>query len=153
MWTDLILSRALSDQVLTEGLGQVFGVRPSQVRVTGRLAEGTPPADLPAAPLWVERVPLSGAFPLQVSIFLPDRNLQNRVRDTAASEAAIAGLCARWRCRCLFSDDALNPYTWLLMHPTGLLEAVTVDASRLDDQDQFVISHVDRVIRQIPIAV
>jgi hypothetical protein len=148
-----MLDRVLDDRSIGEGLASIFGVPADQIRT----AEGSADAAIPDGIaedtlIWVERVALEGDFPLQLSIYLqPD--LQRLVDEPADEQAAVARLCALWQASCLFNDDELDPYTWLVMRPSGRLEAVTVDAGRLDDRGAFVIARVDRVIRLVPVAV
>lgn len=151
MWTDLVLDREVSDEVLAGGLALAFDVPPAEITIVE--AAGLDSASRRAPPpILVVRESLQGEYPLQISITLHRDELRHRVESDAAGEAVIAVLCAQWQCTCLFSDDGLNPFTWLRMLPDGLLQAVTVDAERLDD-DQFRIASVDRVLRRIPVAV
>jgi hypothetical protein len=148
MWTDLMLDRVVDDRVIVDGMAYVFGVRTGEVALIDDI-EGLD--DNP--PIIITHTRLSGDFPLQLSIYLRYSELEQRVCDPEDEQTVIARLCAEWRCSALFSDDDLNPYRWLLMSQTGRLAEVTVDADRLDDQDAFVITRVDRMVRQIPVAV
>ena len=153
MWTDLMIDRVLDDGLLIEGLASVFGVSPGEIRIVKPSNSGGLPDGITAdAPIWVERSVLQGDFPLQATVHLrPD--LQSLVNDPADEQATVARLCAIWQASCLFSDDELNPYTWLVMRPNGRLERVTVDAAALDERNAFVIARVDRVVRLVPVAV
>lgn len=151
MWTDLYLDRVVDDGALAQGLARIFSVRPADVGIVDDIS-GPSAEHVRSLPVRVERSSDAGDFPLRVSVYL-DCTLQPRVERDSGEEAAIARLCAFWQCSCLFSGDDVNSYFWLLMRPTGLLKAVTVDADRLDDRDEIVIARVDRVVRQVPIAV
>jgi hypothetical protein len=151
MWTDLFLDRVVDDDVLAQGLARLFGVSPTDVGIVDDIGEASAES-VRSLPIRVERAPEAGDFPLRVSVYL-DYVLQPRVERSADEETAIARLCALWQCSCLFSDDDVNPYSWLLMRSTGLLEAVTVDGDRLDDQDELVVARIDGVVRQVPLAV
>jgi hypothetical protein len=147
MWTDLMLDHVLDDGMLADGFAQIFEQSPADVGVVDAILLASS-----IVPILVERRDLGGDFPLGVSVYLCPE-LQRRVSDPFDEQIAIARLCALWHCRCLFSDDDLNPYSWLLMHPSGLLEAVTVDAERLDHKDEFVIASVEGIVRHVPIPV
>ncbi len=147
MWTDLMLDHMIDNDGLVDGFVRVFACSPADVGVVDAISLSTP-----ALPIVVERRDLGGDFPLGVSVHL-DEELQRRVTDPIDEQNTIARLCALWHCSCLFSDDLVNPYSWLLMNPTGVLEAVTVDPERLDCDDQFVVVRVDRVVRHVPVAV
>jgi hypothetical protein len=153
MWTDLMLDRALDDRPLREGLASIFGVPADEIQIVGGSADGGGTAGTASDhPIWVERDALEGEFPLRLGVYLrPD--LCALIDEPADEQAAIARLCAVWQASCLFSDDEVNPYTWLVMRPNGRLEAVTVDAESLDDRDAFIVTRVDRVIRLMPTAV
>ncbi|MGE0543030.1 MAG: hypothetical protein AB7R89_22920 [Dehalococcoidia bacterium] len=150
MWTDLMLDRVVNDQSIVEGIARVLGVRSGDIALVDEIGEqfGVMSQN---PPIIIERAQLAGSFPLQLSISLRRSDLEQRICDPADEQAVIARLCAGWECSALFSDDALNPYSWFLMTPTGRLEEVTVDAGRLDDQDAFVITRVNRIVRQVPV--
>jgi hypothetical protein len=149
-----MLDREIDDLEIVKGLAHVFDLHAGEVSLVDEIAEGIQGLD-GGLPVVIERIQLSGDFPLQLSIYIYLRrsDLELRVYDAADEQAMIARLCAMWKCNALFSDDDVNPYRWLLMSATGRLDEVTVDADRLDNEDAFVITRVNRMVRQVPVAV
>jgi hypothetical protein len=152
MWTDLMLDRVVNDRSIVKGMAHVFGLRSADIALVDEIAD-QPGVMSQDPPVIIERAELAGNFPLQLSIYLRRSELEQRVADPADEQAVVARLCAGWKCSALFSDDAVDPYSWFLMTPTGRLEEVTVDAGRLDDQDAFVVTRVNRMVRQVLVAV
>jgi hypothetical protein len=147
-----MLDRVVDDREIVDGLARAFDLHLDDVSLIDDTTERQI-RNLDEHPVIVELAQLSGDFPLQLSIYLRRSDLEQRVCDPSDEQEQIAQLCATWKCSALFSDDALNPYRWFLMSAAGRLEEVSVDADRLDSEDAFVITRVDRLVRQIPAAV
>lgn len=137
-WQDLLLERTVDDQTLALALATAFGREPADVLIGD--AVGTPgnPTDR-GQPILVERWLVAGDFPLQVRVFLRNKTLEDQVYTTTGDEVMLARLCALLGMGCLYSDDSPDPHSELYMHPTGEIDAVTLDHDALD-HDAYVVA-------------
>ena len=137
LWEDLVLDRSIPDRPLQEALAATFGVAPEVVRVVESLDDADAGESTKLAVL-VERTLLAGEFPLQASIYLRDAELELRLSAPAERVARVKQFCELLHCSALMSDESLDPYSWLRVGASGVVEMVTLDAGRLD-QDEFAV--------------
>ena len=123
---DFHLGRIATDDELADALRQVFNV--TFVRL---VEEITSPDDFADVQVLVVRWVTGGDFPLHVRAYP-----QGAV---AFEEHALAQrLVVTLGTGCLITDDAANPWSWVLVDTTGT-RAVTVDPARLE-KDELVLS-------------
>ena len=53
--------------------------------------------------------------------------------------------------RCLYSDEDLDPYSWLLMSPSGRIEPVLIDPDRYDSDEGMIVKRVTGPARSVPV--
>lgn len=124
--------KRLAGHDVRRALAMAFSVPEDGVVVVNSLEEIL---DHSRPPVWaVHIVQNTGQFSDRLDVYF-DGNLPGQ-----PSEEQLAIYCARtFDCRCLISDEGVNPYTWLLVTPDGLITSVRVDADELDDHDGLTI--------------
>ncbi|NES18239.1 MAG: hypothetical protein F6K41_04740 [Symploca sp. SIO3E6] len=81
-----------------------------------------------------ENTAIGGDFPMMLSIYLRDPNLGEL--DIKASTGQFSGML---RCKCLISDESVNPYSWLLIQGTTDCQIVYLDPDKLDENEEYVV--------------
>ncbi len=104
-------------------LAKIFGIAPSEVAVAAEAAQ------LPLEPRRLSCIHRErrGDFPLSLELIL-DRTLAARCTELDVARWLVDEL----DCRCIVSDDSLNPFTWLMVEPGGLMFRVAVEPDALD---------------------
>ncbi len=49
----------------------------------------------------------------------------------------VKNFCKLANCDSLFDDGTENPYTWLLVHKTGIIEQISIDIDKYDDANEY----------------
>jgi hypothetical protein len=147
LWTDIEFGQIVSDDCLREGFGQSFGIAPADVSVIEDITAENPWRN-DQTKIVLERRLQPGEFPLHVMVILDGADLDAQVETQQQSLAMVQRLCAALHCRALISTEAIDPYEWLLISPTGEPVVVRVDPDRLDDENAFVITSRQKHGRQ-----
>jgi hypothetical protein len=79
----------------------------------------------------------TGDFPLSLEL-IPDAGLVERTTEAMVARMLVEAL----DCRCIISDDSMNPFTWLMMEPGGLMYRVAVEPDALDRNELRVTRFV-----------
>src|SRR5581483_5043303 len=127
----------VADPALVQAFAATLGIPEDTVRVVDAF-ENQPPGTEDASRLVIERTPAEGDFSLQLSLYLRDAKLEQRLQSPTATLMRIKQLCRTLQRACLLSDDSLSPVSWLRVLPSGEIEEVTLDADRLED-DEYVV--------------
>ena len=136
-WEELFLDRPVPDDTLARALSITFGTALEAVYIVETVG-GMPQELDDRVQILVERASVRGDFVLQVRIYIRDAAIEQRMRSHAARALAITQLCKILGANCLMSDDSLSSVTWVRVHGTGELEAVTLDADCLE-RDELVV--------------
>jgi hypothetical protein len=147
LWTDIEFGQIVSDDCLREAFRQSFGIPPTEVSVIADITAENPWRNAQTK-IALERRLQPGEFPLHVMIILNGADLDAQVETQRQSLAMVQRLCAALQCQALISTDAIDPYEWLLISPTGDPVVVRVDPDRLDDENAFVITSRQKPGRQ-----
>lgn len=136
---DVLLERCVDGAELAGALSAAFGVPAAQVGLATsieRLAVGP----LPHGRVVVAEVaPARGDFACRLSLFVVDA-----LADREPVEVA-RRLCALLELRALVPDRSTNPYSMLLVEPTGEVRTVSLDVRSLDEDDGYRLSPADSV--------
>jgi hypothetical protein len=138
MWEDMLLDRDVSDVALAQGVAGVFAIPIDAVAVVGDI-EDTLKTTLTNIQILVVRAPAEGEFPLQVSFYLRNDELERRVEPWSASFALVKQFTRLIGCSALVGDETPDVLSWLLVRPTGEVEAIMLDYDRLD-RDEYVVA-------------
>ena len=120
---EIHLDRRVERRRVAPLLARVFGVRADDVAVADD-ADQLPLAPPRLACVYRER---RGDFPLSLEL-IPDATL---VAESTEVEVA-RRLAGALDCRCIISDDSLNPFTSVMIEPGGLMYRVAVEPDALD---------------------
>ena len=108
---------------LLDALAGAFSVRRAAVRAVTDLGDAR---DLQGVVLLCTSHTTGGDFPLHVTVYPQDP------AGAFPTELEAARALARTLgCRCLITDDAINPFTWVLVDSSGV-HPVTVEPDALD---------------------
>jgi hypothetical protein len=135
---DLLLDRDVSTKALRRALAAMLSIPELSVQIVADVANATV-ADHGATRVLVERTSREGEFPLQLSLYLRDAALADSLATPAERLARVQRLSQLLGCSVLLSDDSLNPFSWLRIAPSGVVDAVALDPDRLDS-DEFVVT-------------
>jgi hypothetical protein len=138
LWEEILLSRSVDDAELLQALSAALGVPRDSVLVVATMADAPPPGKHTRCVV-VERTPTRGDFVLQLSIYVFDQALLDRLGHADQALAAVRQICAVLECDGLISDDSLSPTTWLRIRSSGSMDTISLDGERLDD-DEYVLT-------------
>lgn len=131
LWQDNLLDQPVTDDALVHAFATAFLVPSEAVLV---ITDITDPLVAVADQhlILIERRPIRGDFALQISVFLRDPEVERRGGEWPEDIKMVARLADLLACDIIMSDDSLDPSSWLLVRPTGRVDAVTLD---LDDEE------------------
>ena len=135
VWHDLLFDRLIEGPSLGQALATAFQVEPNRVLVVD---EFTPTLDVEGVALLAERTRRRGDFPLQLSVYVRDESVWQRVHPFGETVRLVKQLSRLLGSSCLLSGDADEPDSDILVRPSGETLLVTLDEDRLD-RDEFVI--------------
>ncbi len=138
LWEELLLDRPVSDESLVRALSVALGLPEESIRVLDDVAKA-PDVTACEPRLLVERSALPGDFPLQIGLYVRDAELEPRLQPQSERLARVKRLCGLLDAAGLLSDESPSPFFWLRVHPTGAVDAVTLDADHLD-RDEYVVA-------------
>jgi hypothetical protein len=130
IWEEVLVDRRLTRDEIADTVSKLFSVPSSDVLVVDDIAEVT--TGRPVRIL-CERMPVSGDFWIRLSIYLRDCDLED-----LDSKMAIRKFCDLLRCKCLMSDDSIDPLSWLLVSGSSGIEPVSLDAEQLEIEKYVV---------------
>ncbi len=113
---DFLLSGPVEPGALRAAVADALSLPDTSVEIIGDIGEITD------APVTAQLDDLDGDFPVSVALFVRGETPAELV----GSVSRALGL------RALVTDESPNPFTWLLVHPDGRVEPVTVDPAALD---------------------
>jgi hypothetical protein len=137
IWEGMALDCHLSDADLARVLAVTFDLPAESMAFIDALDELLMP-NVESAHMVIHRWTTKGEFPLQVDIYLHDRDARRRA-DARDQFDAVQQVAALSGCRIVVSDLSPDPYVWLEVHPSGAVDSVEVNADRLDDDDELVV--------------
>jgi hypothetical protein len=133
-WTilfDFIIDTITSNKDITSAISNIFSVQPGEIYVTFDITEER--ALLEDKKIIIEKNGVTGEFKMLIRLYLHDK------LDGESSEKVIATkLCKHLKCRCLISDDSINPCTMLLINHHGETLPVSLDPQRLENDEYYI---------------
>lgn len=130
-WNDLLVDRNLSNYELVTAISQIFNVLSAEVLVVDDIAEAEVSEDVR---LLCERTPVQGDFSMKVFIYLYDSELKQ-----LDSVSTVKQLCTMLHCKCLMSDDSINPYSMLLLQESENTQTAFLDPEKLDEYEEYIM--------------
>jgi hypothetical protein len=121
----------LDDEEVAATLAALFAVGREDVLIVESVMRLDEPLEVKVL---CERFAVGGDFAMQLSIYVRDPRLEH-----PETLPLVAEFCRRLHCSCLVQDDSPNPYSAVLVSPTGERQAVFLNAERLDEQEEYVI--------------
>ncbi|MDA0169538.1 hypothetical protein OJ998_10625 [Solirubrobacter taibaiensis] len=113
---DFLLSGPVEPGELRAALADALSLPEAGIEIIGDIGEITD------ARVTAQLDDLDGEFPTGVSLYVRGETPSDLVSSVSRS----LGL------RGLVTDESPNPFTWLLVHPDGRVESVTIDPEALD---------------------
>ena len=113
---DFLLSGPVEPGELRAALADALSLPQTSVEIIGDIREITD------APVTAQLEELDGDFPVSVALYV-----------RGETPADLVGSVSRaLRLRALVTDQSPSPFTWLLVHPDGRVEPVSVDPEALE---------------------
>lgn len=130
MFEEFFVDKHLNTERIRAVVAQIAGLIPTTVAV---VEDAWLFDDAERYTIVCEVISVRGDFAQRIGIYL---------RDTALTvpppHTFVAQFCAACACSALLPDDSVNPYTWLLMQPSGTIQPVSLDANQFDN-DVYVV--------------
>lgn len=136
VWQDLLLDRWIDEPMLVRALATVFDVDSAAVAVVDDIA--APSLEVERIVVLTEQTRRQGQFPLQLSVYLRDDAVWQRVRTFSETLGVVHRLCSLVHSSCLITGEAEHADEDFLIRPNGDIVRVTLDEDRRDD-DEFVV--------------
>jgi hypothetical protein len=134
IWQDILVSRILTEFEVAHLIASAFAILPSQVTVIRQIEDfPDPKSSLVVAEMYL----LDGGFrtPLSIWTYFESPMLHEPIEWLRRfAQAADSD--------CLIGDDAVNPYTWILVDSRGGVSNVSLDMRKLDEDNEYHISQV-----------
>jgi len=132
IWGDLLTRCAVASEPLSRALGLAFGVSTDSVSVVASIEDSPGSCGVVA-----EVSELEGEFRRKVSIYLDES-----VRQADALSVARA-VAASLSCEVLIPDDTTDPYSMILVCPSGAIAGIAVDVDALDVRGEYRVMRVE----------
>ncbi len=149
MWTEIDLDHHIDAPDLKRALGVTFGIPASKIEVVSDFAAEVESID-PQVSIVAEHYPQPGEFPERLMIILWDTTLKERVggsESSVASMAMLVTLASHLNASIIAADDDPDPYTGILIEPSGNVFQVGFDPNALDDALGVVIDPGQKRVR------
>ena len=127
-WNDLLVDRNLSKDEIRATISQVFSVSLIDVLVVDDIAETEVSEHIRVL---CECLPAQGDFSMKLFIYVRDSKLAQ-----LNPELIIKQFCCILHCKCLISDDSINPFTMLLVQESKDIQPVSLAPERLDGNEE-----------------
>lgn len=131
IWNEFLVDRNLSKDELEATISQVFSVSPREILVVNDIAEAKVDKNIR---IICERLPLRGDFLMRLSIYLHDSQLKQ-----LDPKLVIKQFCCILHCKCLISDDSVNPFTMLLVQESKDIQPVALDPEKLEENQEYIM--------------
>jgi len=128
---DVVVSKTLSDREIKAGITAALQIAPEHIAVVSEIPSDKLHNDLL---VMCQKLPLSGDFPLQISIYVRDQSLE-----TIDVADAMERFCQATDSSVLISDDDGNPYSRILINKFNQRKKVFLDPESLDELNRFVV--------------
>jgi hypothetical protein len=149
MWTEIDLDHHVAAPDLKQALGKTFGIPATRIEVVSDFAAEVESID-PQTSIVVEHYTQPGDFPERLMIVLWEATLKERVGDresSVASIAMLATLASALDASIIAADDDPDPYTGILIEPSGEVFRIGFDPDTLDDNLGVVIDPGQKRVR------
>lgn len=131
IWNEFLVDRNLSKDELRATISQLFSVAPIDVLVVNDIAEAKVGKNIH---IICERLPVRGDFLIRLSVYIHDSQLAQ-----LEPELIIKQFCCILHCKCLISDDSVNPFTMLLVQESKDIQLVSLDPQRLEVNEEYIM--------------
>ena len=138
IWRDILIDRRPRDGELLDALARVFQISQDTIVLFGDYSELLTP-EPPGTRLLCERLPVDGEFRMKLGIMPvhPDQEVFAQSHDDTV---LLSALCRTLSVRGLIDDGSDNPYAFLLIDTDGTIARTELDAVRLDNDHQYVLT-------------
>lgn len=122
MWQDLLCTRWVKKAVVAHALAETFGRRDQDVMIVDEI---TPGPQVNGTAILVEQIRRQGRFPMRLSVYLRDHELDAAVERSGADRDLVGRLARLIGVSCLMLGDESDPFADWLIAPDGSVEEVT----------------------------
>ncbi|MBW4637915.1 MAG: hypothetical protein KME05_06715 [Gloeocapsa sp. UFS-A4-WI-NPMV-4B04] len=128
---DFLIDRNLSEDEIRATISPVFSVSPIDVLVINDIAEAKVDKNIR---IICERLPVKGDFLTRVCVYLHDSKLTKPTPTLTISQ-----FCCILHCKCLISDDSVNPYSMLLVQESENIQLISLEPKRLNKDEEYIM--------------
>ncbi len=137
-WEDIYIVQPVSDRALADGLATAFHLTLPTVLVVDSVSDSIEGID-ERFQIVVERWPVKGDAELRASIYVRSADAEQRLASRATTLATLKRLARKLGSSTITGDESLDPSAWLLIHPGGSTEPVTLE-DHGDQESRIVVS-------------
>lgn len=131
IWQEFLVDRNLTENEIANAIAKLFLVPLTDVLVIDDIAE----TDVSErVRVLCERMSVEGDFSMRLSIYLRDSNLEQ-----IDSTLKISQFCELLNCKCLVTNESVNPYQWWLVQGSQSWKLVYLDPKRLDENEEYIL--------------
>lgn len=137
-WEYVVADRDFTKAEIATVVSTVFSTPIADVLVLDDIADDTIAISRNIR-LICERQSVSGDFVMSISFYVHDPEIRQHA-EQVGSEQIVGEFCDLFHCKCLMSDNSVNPYSWLLVEGVGKVHPVELNEHYLDaDESRYVI--------------
>ncbi|MGA1839284.1 MAG: hypothetical protein ACMUIU_01555 [bacterium] len=130
IWEEVLVDHSLTFNEIADTLSKLFSVSPANILVIDDIAKVSVNKHVR---ILCERMQIKGDFSIRLSIYLRDPDLEQ-----LESKVIIGQFCDILHCKCLMSDESLNPFSWLLVQGSSNIQAVFLNPDKFE-KEEYVI--------------
>ncbi|OCQ99773.1 hypothetical protein BCD67_15330 [Oscillatoriales cyanobacterium USR001] len=131
LWQEILIDRPLTSEAITIALSELFSLPANAIAVVEDIATSESNEH---TQIICERQPIKGEFVEKLSVYLLNAKLADNI-----DLKDIEKLCRLLHCKCLISDDSLNPFSMILVEDLGKNQIIFLDIERLENDEEYII--------------
>ncbi|HLO47220.1 MAG TPA: hypothetical protein VK211_02200 [Kamptonema sp.] len=131
LWQEILIDRPLTSEAITFAISELFSLPANAIAIVEDIA--TSDSD-EHTQIICEKQQIKGEFVEKISLYLLSANLADKM-----DLKDIEKLCRSLHCKCLISDDSLNPFAMILVEESGKNQIIFLDVERLENDEEYII--------------
>jgi hypothetical protein len=131
LWQDILFNRRITKEELAQTISSVFSIERDSITIVDSPDEI---AEEPKGDILCVHIMTKGEYPMHVDICLDDKLVPNDDFEV------IRKMTSFLKCRCMVSDEDVNPYTMHEVDQQGNIYSVELDPEGMDREDYTVLT-------------
>jgi len=130
LWQEILIDRPLTSEAITLALSELFNLPANVIAVVEDITTSERDEHKQVS---CEKQLIKGEFIEKISIYLLNANLADNM-----DLKDIEKLCRLLHCKCLVSDNSLNPFAMILVEESGKNQIIFLDVERLENEEYII---------------